>query len=137
VLTIRTSGCGQRFFGASCLAVSSSHWLKNWIFYGDPFYPLLHKYLAARPFYEGLDRCWIANTGMPGSCSRAPLDRRCCRPSRPSDVLLHSHDWGFHGDRPVFGSLFTLLIPVLAFFRARQRLWLMIAGIISPLWCGS
>jgi len=29
------------------------------------------------------------------------------------------HDWGFHGEPPVFGSLFTLLIPVLLFLRAR------------------
>ena len=40
-------------WGLACLTVSSAHWLKNWIFYGDPFYPLLHKYLEVHPFHEG------------------------------------------------------------------------------------
>jgi hypothetical protein len=130
-LTIRTRRLRPALlWGLSCLAVSSSHWLKNWIFYGDPFYPLLHKYLAARPFYEGagplLDReYWNARFVLTGTFGQKVLQTLAAIPT----FSFIPHDWGFHGDRPVFGSLFTLLIPVLAFFRARQRLWLMIAGI--------
>jgi hypothetical protein len=117
-------------WGLACLAVSSSHWLKNWIFYGDPLYPLLHKYLAARPFHEGagplLDReYWNARFVLTGTFWQRVLQTLAAIPT----FSFIPHNWGFHGDRPVFGSLFTLLIPVLAFFRARQRLWLMIAGI--------
>ncbi len=114
----------------ACVAVSSTHWLKNWVFYGDPFYPLLHKYLAARPFHEGagplLDReYWNARFVLTGTFWQRVLQTIVAVPT----FSFIPHDWGFHGDRPVFGSLFTLLIPVLAFFRARLRLWFMIAGI--------
>ncbi|HEX7506855.1 MAG TPA: hypothetical protein VF550_08785 [Polyangia bacterium] len=117
-------------WGLSCLALSSSHWLKNWIFYGDPFYPLLHKYLAARPFHEGagplLDReYWNARFALTGTFWQNVLQTIAAVPN----FSFVAHDWDFHGDRPVFGSLFTLLVPVLAFFRARWRLWWMIAGI--------
>jgi hypothetical protein len=37
------------------LLATSTHWLKNWIFYGDPFYPLLHAILPSHPFHPGAD----------------------------------------------------------------------------------
>ena len=37
------------------------------------------------------------------------------------------HDFlGFHGMRPVFGALFTLLLPALLFVPASRRLWLLV-----------
>ena len=67
-------------FAAACLVVSSAHWLKNWIAYGDPFYPLLHKYLPVHPFHEGAgDRMyWDAQfllTGTPWEKVRKPSSR--------------------------------------------------------------
>jgi len=117
-------------WGLACLAVSSTHWLKNWIFYGDPFYPLLHKYLAARPFYDGagplLEReYWNARFVLTGTFWEK-LGKALAAPFIYSFV---PHDWDFHGARPIFGSLFTLLIPVLLFLRSRRQLWLMIAGL--------
>ena len=130
-LTVRTRRLRPvLLWGLACAAVSSSHWLKNWIFYGDPLYPLLHNYLPARPFHEGagplLDReYWNARFVLTGTFGQKVLQTLAAVPT----FSFVPHDWGFHGDRPVFGSLFTLLIPVLAFFRARRRLWLMIVGI--------
>jgi hypothetical protein len=117
-------------WGVALAAVTSVHWLKNWIWYGDPLYPLLHKYLAARPFYEGAGphlehEYWAANFLLSGSFwhkVQATL----------SSLVTFSfvpHNWGFHGDRPVFGSLFTLLIPVALLLGRRKRLWLMILGV--------
>jgi len=117
-------------WAAALAAVTSVHWLKNWIWYGDPVYPLLHKYLAARPFYEGagahLDReYWAAKFLLWGTFWQ--------RVQQTLDSLVTfsfiPHNWGFHGSRPVFGSLFTLLVPVALFFGRRKRLWLMILGV--------
>jgi hypothetical protein len=118
------------WWGFACLAMSSSHWLKNWIFYGDPFYPLLHNVLAARPFHEGagplLEReYWNARFSLTGTFWEKAWKTLVAVPT----FSFVPHDWDFHGERPVFGSLFTLLIPVLAFYRARWRLWVMILGI--------
>jgi hypothetical protein len=39
------------------------------------------------------------------------------------------HDFEFHGQRQLFGSLFTCLLVALPFVRARLRLWLLIIGV--------
>jgi hypothetical protein len=110
--------------------VTSPHWLKNWIYYGDPLYPLLHRLLPAHPFHPGADALlareyWNRQFVLTGSFWRNVLDTLVVLPT----FSFIPHDWGFHGHRPVFGSLFTLLSPVLLFFRARRRLWLLIAGV--------
>jgi hypothetical protein len=116
----------------ACLVTSSSHWLKNLVYYGDPFYPLLHNYLPSRPFHAGaaplLDReYWNAQFILTGTFWEKLGATFLSLPTFSFVV----HDWGFHGERPVFGSLFTLLIPVLFFVRPwpRPRVWLMIIGI--------
>jgi hypothetical protein len=115
--------------GMACLTVSSAHWLKNWVFYGDPFYPLLNKYLPVRPFHEG------AAERMNYFLGQFALTGTFWEKVQKTIFALVSfsfvpHDWsGFHGDRPVFGSLFTLLIPVLLFLRSRRRIWLLIVGV--------
>ncbi|HEY0706359.1 MAG TPA: hypothetical protein VGG33_06160, partial [Polyangia bacterium] len=118
-------------FGAALLIASSPHWLKNLVFYGDPLYPLLHKHFAAHPFHaraaEILDKSYFppqfALTGT-------PLQKVLRTAAALFNFSFVPHDWhGFHEDRPVFGSLFTLLLPALLFVRAPRRLWLTIAGV--------
>lgn len=112
----------------ACLVISSAHWLKNWIFYGDPFYPLLHRFFALHPFHEGAaDRMyWDAQFLLSGSLGEKVGKTLAALVS----FSFVPHDWaGFHGDRPVFGSLFTLLIPVLPLLGRHKRVWLTIAGV--------
>jgi hypothetical protein len=112
----------------SCLAVSSAHWLKNWVFYGDPFYPLLNKIFPEHPFHQGAADLmyWDAQFLLTGTLWEKVGKTLFALVS----FSFVPHDWsGFHGERPVFGSLFTLLIPVLFFLRGRRRLWLTIVGI--------
>ena len=130
-LTVRTRRLRPALVWAlACLLTSSSHWLKNWVYYGDPFYPLLHNFLPSRPFHAGaaplLDReYWNAQFILTGTFWEKLWATVLSLPTFSFVV----HDWGFHGQRPVFGSLFTLLIPVLFFVRPRPRVWLMIIGI--------
>jgi hypothetical protein len=117
-------------WGLAVLAVWSPHWLKNWIFYGDPLYPMLHAWLPSHPFPPGADalRATVLTpaqfrfTGTPGQKIHDTL------------VALFSfsfvpHDWDFHGERPVFGSLYTCLLVGLPFARARLRTWLLVIAI--------
>ncbi len=117
-------------WGLAVLAVWSPHWLKNWIFYGDPFYPMLHAWLPSHPFPPGAEALRAAVltppqfrlTGTPGQKVWGTLG-----------VLFSfsfvPHDWDFHGARPVFGSLFTCLLVGLPFARARLRIWLLVIAI--------
>ncbi len=132
-LTVRTRRLRPALgWALACLLTSSSHWLKNWVYYGDPFYPLLHNFLPSRPFHAGaaplLNReYWNAQFILTGTFWEKLWATVLSLPTFSFVV----HDWGFHGERPVFGSLFTLLIPLLLFVRPRPRarVWLMIAGI--------
>jgi hypothetical protein len=115
-------------WAGACLLVSSPHWLKNWIAYGDPFYPLLYKYLPVHPFHPGAgDRMyWDAQFLLTGSFWEKVQKTLVVLPT----FSFVPHDWeGFHGSRPVFGSLFTLLLPALLFLRKMGRTWLMVAAV--------
>jgi hypothetical protein len=113
------------------LVLTSAHWLKNWIWYGDPVYPLLFNYVTERPWnVDGPDN-------YRGQTARELW--------RPAGTLLEQlkettralftfwsepHDWfQFHHDWPVFGFLFTLSLFLLPFLRAPRRVWaLFLAG---------
>lgn len=113
------------------LAVTSTFWLKNWIWYGDPLYPSLHKYLTPRPWTE--DSAHLFEWGYKD---------RLMRPTRDlagvSKTLAALFNFSFipndypryHGKVPVIGSLFTLLLPVLMFFaRKAKRAWGLVASV--------
>lgn len=112
------------------LVTTSPHWLKNLIFHGDPMYPLLHKRLSVRPFYPGaaqaLQEIYFPDQFM--------LHGTLWEKLRDTVVSVVSfsfvpHDWDFHGQKPIFGSLFTLSLLALPFVRARLRLWLLVLGV--------
>jgi hypothetical protein len=131
VLAVRTRRL--RPFIAWGLAVAlawSAHWLKNWIFYGDPLYPMLRAWLPSHPFPPGAAELMNEVLTPPmfrftGTAGTKILDTL--------QVLFAfafvPHDWDFHGPRPVFGALFTCLLVALPFSRARPRLWGLVIAI--------
>jgi hypothetical protein len=118
----------------TAIAVTSAHWLKNLMWYGDPMYPVLHRHLTVRPW------------NLDGAVNyRTQTEPELWRPKGPLfDQLKETaqalwtfsfepHDWyHFHRDWPVFGSLFTLSLFVLPFVRAPRRVWaLFVAGNVA------
>lgn len=114
-----------------CAFLTSPFWLRNWIWHGNPVYPSLASWFPSRP--------WSATAAYRFS-------------NEYSDVLMWSpkRDWGgiaatlknlysfsfepndwskLHGDRPVFGSLMTILIPTLFWLRRTRRIWWLVAWI--------
>lgn len=118
--------------GASVLVFWAPHWLKNLLCYGDPCYPFLHRWFPARPFnaaaVEGMKRTFDVPREF---VSDAPLATRL-KDAWPvlGTFSFRPHEWvTFHRDWPVFGSLFTLLLPTLPLVRARLRVWLVALGV--------
>lgn len=115
---------------AACGGVTASHWLKNWIFYKDPLYPLLYKHLPSTPFHKGADELlntvfWYSYFMPQGT----PAEKLKSTLASLVTFSFIPNDWpGFHGSKPVFGSLFTLLLPALLFVRASRRLWLLVVA---------
>jgi hypothetical protein len=117
------------FIGVALLA-TAPHWLKNVVYYGDPLYPILNKYLPGRPFNPDVQAQIdaLSKVARPGSLT--------------SDGLLEAfkamftfsfvpNDWHiFHRDVPIFGSLFTLTLPCLFFLHRPRWLW---AAYLGPM----
>lgn len=107
--------------GLSALVLTTPLWLKNWVWYGDPLYPMLSTIFPAHPWVPGTDPgklLQIENWTPQGTL-----------PHRLRETLLATvtfsfvaHDWwNHHGTLPIFGSLFTLSLPLLLFVKPRRR----------------
>lgn len=122
------------------LLITAPHWAKNLVYYTDPLYPTLYKHVASRPWTQ--DAADLYEWGY--------KDAQFWRPERSlkgvKTTLLALLDFSFvpndyktyHGDRPTFGSLFTLLLLCLPFLRGTKRLWALIGyahlGIATWYW---
>jgi hypothetical protein len=132
VMTIRRRhlAVAAAYCGVAIIA-SAPHWAKNLIFYHDPFYPLLHHYLPSRPFHIGAaplfeDVYWPKMFSLQGT----PSQKLLATTKALVTFSFIPNDWPeFHGMTPIFGSLFTLMLPVLLVLRATRRLWLMVIGV--------
>jgi hypothetical protein len=110
-------------FGAG-LVFTAPHWVKNLVWYGDPLYPVLHAFFKPRP--------WTVDTAVRFDVGFAAT---MWRPTRNLAGLVKTlealftfsfipNDWEkFHGNTPVFGSLFTLSLLALPFLKGTKRLW--------------
>ncbi len=110
--------------------LTAPHWLKNLIWYGDPVYPFLHRYLHERPWTADsanlFEEVFKHQLWRPTGTTAAQLEETLKALATFSFV---PHDWPrFHGAVPVFGSLFTLSVVPLLFLRRTARLWLIVAA---------
>ncbi|HEY4118292.1 MAG TPA: hypothetical protein VGM56_10565, partial [Byssovorax sp.] len=110
------------------LVVTAPHWLKNWVWYGDPVYPYLHDYLnlhpfssdAAATFTDYWEKVQVGAWRPKGTTFQKIKETVYAVYSFSFDP----HDWAkFHGTVPVFGSLFTLGVLILTTLRKTGRLW--------------
>jgi len=119
----------------SCIGVgaiiTSQLWLKNWIWYGDPLYPLLYKYFPARPWDS--DAAWLYQHSyrtQHWKPKELSLDTVWNSVKVLFTFSFEPHDWKrFHGRVPVFGSLFTLTLLTLPWLGKRVRLWATFAAV--------
>ncbi|MCS6900084.1 MAG: hypothetical protein RMJ98_10260 [Myxococcales bacterium] len=105
------------------LLATSPHWLKNWIFYGAPFYPLLTGPFHPKPWTADspqLLAAFLSSSSIPGVEKPHGLGELL---KLLVEFSFVPHDWEiFHGKVPVFGSLFTLLSPVFLLLRSLRLL---------------
>jgi hypothetical protein len=128
VLGLRKSGApwwqGLATALGVALLITTPHWLKNWIWYGDPLFPALYKQLALRPFHphatEALEQTTKLLQRPHGSLGeqlgqiwRGAIEFPFRTRERPD----------FHKDWPIFGPLFHLSVFWLPFLRGSKRTW--------------
>jgi len=131
LLVVRTRRWGLVVPALTAIVVlTAPHWLKNSVFYGDPLYPLSHRWASTAPFHAGAadamrDVYFPARFMLQGST----LER--LRETLPAlfTFSLQPHNWPKHGiPQPTFGSLFTLFSLALPFLPRVRALWLLCAG---------
>ncbi|HKY38376.1 MAG TPA: hypothetical protein VJN18_20675 [Polyangiaceae bacterium] len=113
------------------------HFLKNWIFYRNPVYPFMQQvFSGSRPVVENgvflithqfTDLNWVPKGG--------PLDKVKHALSLMFTFSFEPH-YSFTKSFPVFGSLFTLLLPALLFIRQRRDklLWVFVGLTTLFIW---
>jgi hypothetical protein len=105
------------------LLLTTPHWLKNWIWYGDPLYPVLNKWLRVHPWNSDSPAQFqlfcnqLGGAGADSSTLGGAL-------RAIYSFSFEASDWPvLHGNVPVFGSLFTLTALCLPLLSAPRRLW--------------
>lgn len=114
-----------------CLLVASPHFLKSLVFYGNPIYPYFATSIkSSHPLQPdagpGIANLWMDNTLVP----KGSVGSRALRAIEL--IFTFSFDTHCSIPRPVYGSLFSLLLPTLPFVRNRSRI---VAGAVAL--CGA
>ncbi len=117
---------GPLVISLTAIVLTAPFWLTNWVWHGDPAYPNLHHYLTPRPWEP--DAAYMFDWGYKDfQFSFFTQGDR----GRLVETMHALYNWSFepndwaahHGDRPVIGSLVTLLLPILPFLRGTKRVW--------------
>jgi hypothetical protein len=111
------------------LLLTTPHWLKNWVWYGDPIYPILHARWPGRPWHPDatIQLAILEGVARPGQLNLPGL---LAALRATVTFSFEANDWfDLRRNYPEFGSLFTLTLPALLFVRQPRRiLWL---GLLS------
>jgi hypothetical protein len=121
------------------LLLTSPHWLKNLIWYGDPLYPVLHRYLRVRPWNSDGDYLFAVYQEQQFAPTGTLSQKLLGMLKALYDHSYALYNWSdFHGLYPVFGSLFTFGLVALPFVRDSKRTWALVGmthlGIITWYW---
>jgi hypothetical protein len=109
------------------LLVTTPHWLKNWMWYGDPVYPMLYRHLQLRPWNVDspfLIASYQAVAWQATGTAAEKLEGTLRALYNYSYELYHWLD--FHGRYPIVGSLFTFCLFALPWLDRTRRIWLLV-----------
>lgn len=107
---------------------TAPHWLKNWIWFGDPLFPALHAYLNVHPWYPRAAEILDWNYKRVMARPTGTLLEQLTQIARGSIQYAFRPESSFHKDWPIFGPLFLLSLTWLLFLRKSRRVWALAAA---------
>jgi len=106
------------------VVLTMPHWLKNLVFYDNPFFPLASDWFDSRPWTSSAAEQAVTLYARKWTPAH-DWDGVLATLAQPITFSFQPADWStFHRDWPMFGFLFTLLTPVLLVGRTRALLGL-------------
>jgi hypothetical protein len=122
-------------FGAMAV-LTAPHWLKNFLCYGDPLFPVLRTWLPAHPWQTAAEAPYRSMFPL----YHQPLSLGSVLDSIKTLATFSfvPHDFPvYHGMVPVFGSLFTIFTPLAFLLGKKPRLrWLFAGAYLGIMaWC--
>ncbi|MEM1029204.1 MAG: hypothetical protein AAF928_16950 [Myxococcota bacterium] len=115
---------------ATGVVLTAPLWLKNWIWHGDPLYPLLHQVFPSTPW--DADATWLYEHSYTAQHWKPDRDLEGLKETIRAlwSFSFEPNNWKrFHGKVPVFGSLFTLLVLAVPALGRRVRLWALLLAV--------
>jgi hypothetical protein len=111
------------------LAVTSPHFIRNWVFYRNPLYPMAQRFFSgSRPTIKGAALLAENIISHWGTKPPGPLGARLRQALELFWTFSFRPHAGFTGNVPVVGSLFTLCLPlVLVASSGAKRLRVVVA----------
>jgi len=108
---------GPLWIGVGTLVSFGPHLLKNWIYYRNPFYPLLLRAIrSSRPVFP--DHPWDP---MVHALSSPDFATQFETALETMVDFAWKPQFRAFGDQPVFGPLFTMMLPLLVLQALRRR----------------
>jgi hypothetical protein len=110
---------------AVAVVVTLPHFLSNWVFYSNPMYPFLSEvFRGSHPAVS--DGAMQAKMVVADWNWKPPaeLGERLSKGLRMMFTFSFEPHYSFVNNLPVFGSVFTLSLPLLVAIKGARRLWL-------------
>lgn len=110
------------WFLGTGIVLTSSHWVKNWLWYGSPFYPTLNAAFTPTPWHDHASAVYHGWITGAITAPKSGLVGYLQTTAKVFGFSFMSHDfhWLTKG-RPMAGSLFTLTMIPLAIVSASRR----------------
>jgi hypothetical protein len=121
---------------ATTVLCACPHYIRQYAFHHNPFYPFLQDKIASTPTVPNAALLFNNTISDPHWMPTGPLSERLMYAVRLFWMFSFEPHYSFTHNVPVFGSLFTLLLPALLFVRDRSRIFVaaVIASVALFIW---
>ena len=130
--TVKDMALAPLIVVVASIVIVGPHFARNWIFYGNPIYPFGQDWIASRPTLPNATSLIDTFFKYRHPGAEAPLGERLATALRLVFTFSFEPHYSFTKNWPSFGSIFTLLLPVIPFVKKPGRLFLgAVAALVS------
>lgn len=126
----RRVGLGLGTAAGVGLTLTAPFWLKQWVYYGNPLYPMLQNVFHGRPWHE--DATLVYQSFLKVAVTGAAPGWKGVKESAEAMLTFSGtacEFWEYHRNVPYFGGLFTIASLSVPFLPVGKRIWVLLLGL--------